>query len=518
MARTRARRWRWPASVLLALASVLVCISLLQRPGAGVNSPPSRSLNVATRAQPLDWLTIGGGATPSSNQYGIEADVADALRTFAGPGATLFSGGADALAVQVRERLPLGDPLRRRLAGFFSPRPGRNSRYRRTRLPHAQVATRPTVLETLGAQLRHDGDGPLLVWVAGHGELGDRPAANGVQLWAGGRLLPTDFSRLLAGAGLRRTMTLIMTTCFSGGFAEVVFANADHKAGPARVLACGLFASPWDLESSGCDADPERRHHQGYARHFLPALRGLDSDSQPLPRGEIDFDGDGRISLYEAHTRVRIASESADVPTSTSERWLRHVAADDTTPEATAPDDAAPDAAAATAVAMAEEDAVIARLAARLRLSSDDLRRRPGEFARREAAIEVARKEVERVRVDEDATWHALAADLLGRWPTLDDPWHSQFEATLRDHGPAIGAHLEASPRWRRYREATRVTDAANRLLDRARIASALAERLERALDNRLMAQRLRAAGGEGWLRWQALLRCERQIPRLRPM
>lgn len=505
---------RWSISVATALASVLAGLALSGHEGAEGAAPQVAAStdahtiqDKATGAVPvpenatLQWLVIGGGATPSTNQFGIEADVADVQRTFAGPGGTLFSGGARALSVQVREPNPMGDPLRRRLGRFFAPRQGRNSRYRRTRLPGARIATRATVLQTISAQLRQAGDGPLLVWTAGHGDIGSAPSANGVLLWAGGRLTPVDVADLLAGEGLARTLTLIMTTCYSGGFAEMVFANADARAGPARVLSCGLFASPWDLESSGCDADPERRHHQGYARHFLPALHGLARDGEPLPRAEIDFDGDGRISLFEAHARVRMASQSADVPTSTSERWLRH---------------AAPKEGPATPLTIPEEDAVISHLAARLRVPAGDLTR-PGELARREAAQEQARQELERVQVDEDAAWHELAAELLGRWPTLDDPWHPDFDDTLRRHRQAIGDHLDGSPLMRRYETASAVTDAAGRLLDQERIGAALAERLERAVDNRLLAGRLKAKGGAAWLRWRALLRCERRVPRLQP-
>jgi len=48
--------------------------------------------------------------------------------------------------------------------------------------------------------------------------------------------------------------------------------------------------------------------------HFLNALRARDRDGSPLPLSSVDLDRNGRISLLEAHTRVRVAAVSPDVP------------------------------------------------------------------------------------------------------------------------------------------------------------------------------------------------------------
>src|SRR5690606_29793376 len=55
---------------------------------------------------------------------------------------------------------------------------------------------------------------------------------------------------------------------------------------------------------------------------FLHALRGLDRDGHALPRA--DLDGDGAVSLLEAHAHARVLGSSIDVPTLTSERFLRY--------------------------------------------------------------------------------------------------------------------------------------------------------------------------------------------------
>jgi len=294
-------------------------------------------------------------------------------------------------------------------------------------------------------------------------------------------------------------LRLVMTTCFSGGFGELAFRRADVNGGLPRAARCGLFAAPWDLESTGCDPDPDRRLHDGYATFFFPALRGKDRSGAPLPAPAVDFDHDGRVSLLEAHTRVRIAAQTADVPTTTSERWLRAVAPKDGP---------------AVAVELPEERAVITALAERLGIRSPltDARTALDEAVR---ADDVVRDRVSAAQRREDEAWHALASALLARWPVLDDPWHPEFAALWSRDRAAIEAHARTSPRWRRYDLARAATDAAQQERDRTRTRSAWHERLVRAVETVAYAERLSVRHDEDWLYWRQLLRCERHVPRL---
>ena len=105
----------------------------------------------------------------------------------------------------------------------------------------------------------------------------------------------------------------------------VAFETADESRGPSHTPRCGLFAGTWDRETSGCDANPDRRAQESYGLHFLHALAGKDRSGNALEPKRIDFDHDGKIGLLEAHARARIAAMSLDVPTTTSERFLRSV-------------------------------------------------------------------------------------------------------------------------------------------------------------------------------------------------
>src|SRR4029453_14151341 len=100
---------------------------------------------------------------------------------------------------------------------------------------------------------------------------------------------------------------------------HVVSPQANPPGGAAPGNRCGFFASTWDRPANGCDPDPERGRQEGYSLHFLEAPRGQDRAGAPV--AGLDLDGDGKVSLLEAHTRARIASRSLDVPPPTSERW-----------------------------------------------------------------------------------------------------------------------------------------------------------------------------------------------------
>lgn len=438
------------------------------------------------------WIAFGGGSVPESNQISLEQDLALA-RSVLGPGGrVLFAGGPDTRAVQVLDPAPRGDALLRRLGALFAPRGGRDAHYVRTTLAPDGAADRGAVLGAVRAALE-DGTEPLLVYGSAHGEQGPTRAENAVRLWGGFALTPKDLAAA-HDAAPRRPLRVVLGSCFSGGFGELAFRDADPAKGAPRGERCGLFAATWDRPSSGCDPNPDRAAQQGYGLHFLAALAGHDRAGGDA-RAEIDLDGDGRVSLLEAHTRARIASRSLDVPTTTSERWLR---------------EKAPRTGPRAEVALPEEAAVIRALSKRLGLDAGGARRRlaalekqADDLGARLAAAEAAA----------DDAWWTLGAALLTRWPVLDDPWHPDFAPTVaRDRG-AIARLLDSDPRAAAWTRAEARVAALQDRLDAVQLDSAQVERLVRAYETRTLAGRLKARGGADWRAYRRLLACERSAP-----
>ncbi len=445
---------------------------------------------------PARWLAFGGGAEPSSNQVSMENDLALAADVLGPGGILLFAGGPNSDGVYVLDESDAGDDFAAELADLIAPRSGRDARYRRTVLRPHGAATKDETLAALRSELA-GGDAPLLVYVDCHGDGGDNVLDNDLALWGGDSLSVKQLIEALDEA--RRPVRVVMSACFSGGFAEMAFAGGKPQNGATPRDRCGLFATTWDLEATGCDPDPDRRNHEGYAVHFLHALRGEDRLGGAIAA---DVDGDGHISLFEAHTRARIASEGLDVPTTTSERWLR---------------EAAPKSGPGIAVSLPEEDATIAALGKRLELDGDaaavraaaekryqDLEARYDVLARRE---DKENAEVERLR-------RIVKAELLARWPVIDDPWHPEFHELLERSSADIDRFLGQSASYKDYlaaRQAAEKTsaDRTDLALERAPL-----ERLVRAFDTRELAGRLKKRGGKAWQAYERLLACERTVLR----
>jgi hypothetical protein len=465
--------------------------------------PGTRSANDATEAPATDgenaravrWIAVGGGAEPSSTEVSLEQDVGLARRVLGDGGRVLFGGGKGAASVRVLRQRRVST-LFLRVADLLDPRQGRDSNYRRPLIEVDGAATREATLASLDAALRAAGP-PLLVYFATHGDKGEKARANGVQLWGDSLLTVADLAEAIEAAGATREVRLVVTACYGGGFADLAFAGADAEKGlPAATPRCGLFASQWDELSSGCDPDPDRRAQESYGIHFLNALRGRDRSNQPLAPGDVDFDSDGRISLLEAHTRARIASRSMGVPTSTSERWLRH---------------AAPKDGPRRAVALPEEEALIAGLSRRLQLADEKAARvRLRELKKQMKGTDDRLGEIE----DEEAERLArLRVTMLGRWPVLDDPWHPAFPVTFARNRGAIRRFLTRSRVAADYGAARRELDRWQTHFDRLRLRESSLRRLVRAYDTLELASRLSAVGGPAWEHYERLLACERGGP-----
>ena len=481
---------------------------------------------VPDRAWPgtVRWVAVGGGADPASNPVSLEQDLALWAHTLGPGGVTLFAGGAGRSPVQVSnptgpgnepskagseaagEAPNDGDSLERRLGEIFAPRDGRQARYQPTRLaPHGDAAA-PSVLQALSRASDPAASSspaePLFVYVAAHGEPGGQPRDNHVVLWGGTSLSAAALADELDAVEGARPLRLVMTSCFSGGFAELVFVGGDESAGPSPQDRCGLFASTWDTEASGCDPNPDRRAQEAYGLHFLHALDGRDRSGKPLPRAVLDLDGDGAVSLLEAHTRARIASRALGVPTTTSERWLRFATA--TSPPAAAVAGPLDD--------LPEERAVVAALGAELGLPTAEVARLRLESAG--STLDRADEHLAGLEAISDEAAANLRIALLERWPVLDDPYHPDYRATLQRHRAAILSFVDESVEARAYLDASDAELDVRLGVDQLELRGTRVERLVRAHETLELAAELARRGGPALERYGRLLRCERSAPR----
>ncbi len=449
----------------------------------------------------IDAIVVGGGPSPDANQVSLEDDVRLAGETFGSEHSVLlFAGGPGTRSVQVSDLGGRGDPLLGELGELLAPRAGRDARYRATMLALHGAGTLEQLESILELAMGQEGE-PLTVYVAGHGESGASPSETRALFWGGDALDAVALAEWLDAREAARPLRFIVTTCFSGGLGEIVFEAADRTRGASAQDRCGLFATSWDEEASGCDPDPVRAHHDGFGVHFLGALRGRDRDGNDR-RAEIDLDHDGAISPSEALTHARIASRSIDVPTTTSEIYLRAVA-----PAEGAEVVGAPPLGASDPLVLPEQDAVITALLSAMGLADrDELVHRLDETRARKAEHDAA---MEEALATLDERYFALSAQMLSRWPVLDDPFHPDFAATLDTERASIEHYLETSPTVHAYVEADDEASAMGSTDLALRLELSLLRRLDDAFETRLLASRLRTRGGAEWERYLALRRCE---------
>ncbi|MBI5509582.1 MAG: hypothetical protein HY903_12590 [Deltaproteobacteria bacterium] len=475
-----------PGAALLAAICGPAC--------TGGRAPERQTETPRALAAAMQWLAAGGGDLPETNQLSIEQDLALAAKVFGPQGRLLFAGGPETESVQIATRLP-PHSLRLELGALFDPRPGRDARYRKTTLRPVGPATVERIADLL-RQATATGDGDLLVYLAGHGSLAKQPKDNGFLTWGNEVLTSIDLAQVLDAAAPARRVRLVVTSCFSGGFAETLFVGAASERGPTPLDRCGLFAATADQESSGCDPDPDRRRHDGYGVHFLHALAGEDHLGRPLAAGSADLDGDGKISLLEAHTLVAARARTFDVPTTTSERWLR----------ARAPSEGP-----SAAVDLVEEEWLLTELSRRA--ADTSIAGAQDELAQLDLDLTAARDAVEEARAAETDAFRVVAAEMLSRWPVVNDPWHPLFDSTLAGEAARIRRYLARADSVAEHRQAAAAVDDAEAEVDLLLRQKALVERRVRAFETLQRAGRLRHVGGRDWEIFARLRACERSLP-----
>ena len=438
------------------------------------------------------FIVVGGGATPEYTEVSLEQDTQLAMQVLPGPGLTLFAGGQGSASVRLLAAPARAESLLAQLGGIFDPRSARDSRYRATTL-NAQPATLSN-FETSLALAMSSSKEPLLVYIATHGLQGNEPRDNFVELWGGESVNVAQLDELTASA--KRPVRFVIASCYSGGFAELAFNHAEPERGATTLPRCGLFAGTWDRQTSGCDPNPDRRAQEGYSLHLLHALRGEDRAGKPLPRNQLDLDGDGKISLLEAHTRARIASHSIDVPTTTSERYLRELVKTPAAPQWKL---------------LPEDAAVVKQLGAKLGLAdSAAVDKRYQELS---SKLDALQPELDAADEELDHARSQLGAELLARWPVLADAYHDEFAATVQRDAAAISGVLRDSRFAQRYNEARASADAIGARANTLDAQEAVVLRLVRAYETAGLASALAARGGEAYARYQSLLACERGVP-----
>ncbi len=161
----------------------------------------------------------------------------------------------------------------------------------------------------------------LLIYVTSHGgpAKGDNAFNTSISCWDKRPLSVPQFEEMLSDAPDGVSTIMIMAQCYCGGFAHAIFEDADFEQGLASGVRVGFFAQQHDLAAAGCRPDIE--NDDEFSSYFWGALVGRTRNGETISTA--DCNNDGRVSFAEAHAFAVIASETIDIPLSTSEVILR---------------------------------------------------------------------------------------------------------------------------------------------------------------------------------------------------
>ncbi len=460
-------------------------------------------LLVSTNSQAADyvWL-IGGGPNLENSQAQIEQNVMWAREVInKTPGERLiriyFTDGGNPAKDITEWRSPDETPATMQpLARVFNSYWTNGEHYRNHRLGRVDGGTEAGKLraalkrdfETLGAVDR------ALIVFNGHGDYDENDTTgNTLSLWNSTEMTVGELDELLSGLAPEVTVRFIFTQCYAGAFARLA------RPGTNR---CGFLAEAEDQPAEGCSAAIDMGDYQDFSTYFFAALAGRGRDGRALVV-DPDRNGDGDISLREAHLYTLLASGSSDLPRSTSEvyleqwlpwylRWPKWLAAD-------ANNDYAD---------LFRELAVAAGIDAR-----QDLRSalRP-QLAHLHAARADLIDQQERLSREIPELRRAIREEVLERWPEARNPYTDNYRRFLEQALPLAQQHILSH---RNYGELAakqnRYWDLEQDLLDNERAFSRL-ERIRRLAHlARTRALFENYASQEQKRRYAQLLACEEQ-------
>ncbi len=412
MNRSLTRRFRLAGRSLL----LTVALSLLLSP---------------SRAEDLRVLIVGGGPEPDQNQVSIESNVRYMLRILpAGSVATvLFADGSRQNATVVYEEktrpFPPGETVLKLLLQNRAAAVPIVPRYRAPSLTQMDGGLSRAELSSAFEKLPQ-GAGEtaksFLLYFTGHGrQARDRDLNNNIfDLWAKETVSVRELAAHLQRLPMDRPVTLVMVQCYSGAFANLLFEGGDPAAPTTERDIAGFFATVRERVAAGCTPELNEAEYHDFTSYFFAAMAGSDRVGRTV-RGA-DYNRDGRVGMDEAYCYTLIHNTSIDVPTCTSDLFLRRFV--------TMPEEEIFQTSYAQTLSWASpaQRAALESLSRSLKLSGEDR----GQTAYRQMrGIEPARgaeNPLASARRRYARAYQDARRELFTRWPALQTPGLAGFE------------------------------------------------------------------------------------------
>lgn len=288
-------------------------------------------LLAASTAQAADsYVVFGGGPSPDSSQVSIEKNaiwIDEVLRQRAFTHSDVLFGAGTQGAADVVLHAPDDTDILRwlPLARLYGKQQEARTKYRANQVTRSSGdfgKERVTALLDKNIQSLQNGDNLLLVY-SGHGSYEPPDVSrNALRLWGETPLSVNDLTRLLDKTPQGATVRYVLPQCFSGAFTRGIVRNPSKpRLDEVATNRCGFVAVDERTIAEGCTAGIDAGDYRDYATYFVAALAGQTRLGEALTR-QPDLDGDGKVSLSEAHDYAYTEGFSTDVPRSTSDYYL----------------------------------------------------------------------------------------------------------------------------------------------------------------------------------------------------
>ncbi|MCK6509129.1 redoxin domain-containing protein [Myxococcota bacterium] len=138
----------------------------------------------------------------------------------------------------------------------------------------------------------------LFLFVTDHGTKGKGPLGNKIELWRE-NVDVRQLRTMMEPLGKRNRVVTVMSQCYSGGFANVLY----ESPGKVHGNRCGFFSTIASREAYGCFPETARSSRTGHAYHMIHAMQTAQT-------------------FAEAHRRTLLTDDAPDVPLATSDVYL----------------------------------------------------------------------------------------------------------------------------------------------------------------------------------------------------
>ncbi|MBE9009659.1 caspase family protein [Pseudanabaenaceae cyanobacterium LEGE 13415] len=257
------------------------------------------------------FLVFGGGGAPSYNEIALEKNMLYFQRSLKELGyspnvAPIYFANGNTGEKTVRYLDEQGD-----------------QQFKAHNIPNVQGASSIANLQNWIAQAAEEKTStPLFFYFSGHGGHNRANEDNSTLLmWRDRQLSVQNFTAMLDRLPQNKPFVTMMSQCYSGSFANLIYNGGDPNKGIALQTRCGFFATIKSRPSVGCTPEVNEADYRDYSSSFFAGLTGRDRIGRKV--ASADYNKDGRVAYSEAHAYAKIDKFTTDLPVSTSEAWLQ---------------------------------------------------------------------------------------------------------------------------------------------------------------------------------------------------